>query len=107
MVEQLTTTPLIHVPIKPITTMRKSLIKNAVQQIKAPPIDTDMPMSKYKYLLIILAKISKPPEDAFTRNNMVWQIDNSNTPFIPTNAHSIPLFALKSTILLQQKGVNI
>ena len=40
------TSPLIHVPINPITTMRKSLIKKAVQQMIAPAKDTDAPISR-------------------------------------------------------------
>ena len=51
----------------------------AVQQMHAPAMVTDLPMSKCKYLLTILAKMSKPPVEALMENNTACAALNSNT----------------------------
>ena len=71
--------PLIQVPIRPMTTMRKGLMAKAVQQMMAPAIVTEVPISKWKYLLTILARISSPPVEALMRNRMACEMLSIST----------------------------
>mgnify|MGYP000275547870 CR=1 FL=1 len=61
---------LIHVPMSPMITILNGLMANAVQQIIAPATDTEAPMSKWRYLLTILARMSSPPVDALMLNRI-------------------------------------
>ena len=63
-----TTIPLIQVAMRPMTTIWKGLMAKAVRQMIAPATLTDLPMSKCRYLLTILAKMSRPPVEALIEN---------------------------------------
>ena len=62
-----------------MTTMRKSLMKKAVQQMTAPAMETEAPMSKWRNLLTILARMSRPPVEALMLNIRAWEALSSST----------------------------
>ena len=71
--------PLIHVPISPMMTIWNGLMAKAVRQMMAPAIDTLVPISKWKYLLTIFARMSSPPVEALMRNMMACEALSTST----------------------------
>ena len=65
-------------------------MKKAVQQIIAPAILTDVPMSKCRYLFTILARMSKPPVEALMLNIKACDAESSSTKQQRSN-HGSPI----------------
>ena len=60
-------------------TMRKGLMAKAVQQMTAPAMLTEVPISKCRYLFTIFARMSNPPVEALMLNISAWLALSSST----------------------------
>ena len=69
-------------------TSLKGLTAKAVQQISTPAMVTDIPMSKWKYLFTILARMSSPPVEALMLNVRACDALRSSTKQMRSNHRS-------------------
>ena len=75
----------------------------AVQQMRAPATETDVPMSRWKYLLTILARMSRPPVEALMWKRMVCEALRTRTKQRRSNQGS-PMTEVEPASMMRSAG---